>query len=61
MEGDKKVGLNSNYVMPVIETFMTWGLPVLQSLVATGISEVALRNLYADDGSDNDAFRKIMR
>ena len=47
--------------MPVIETFMIWGLPVLQSLVATGISEVALRNLYADDGSDNDAFRKIMR
>ena len=40
---------------------MIWGLPVLQSLVATGISQVALDDLYSDDGSDNDAFRKIMR
>ena len=41
--------------------FMTWGLPVLQSLVATGIGQVALADLYSDDGSENDAFRKIMR
>ena len=41
--------------------FMTWGLPVLQSLVATGISQVAMADLYSDDGSENDAFRKIMR
>lgn len=34
---------------------------MLKSLVATGISQVVLKNLYADDGSDNDAFRKIMR
>lgn len=42
-------------------TFVVWGLPVLQSLVATGISHVALADLYSDDGSDNDEFRKIMR
>lgn len=41
--------------------FVVWGLPVLQSLVATGISQVALADLYSDDGSDNDEFRKIMR
>ena len=40
---------------------MVWGLPVLQSLVVTGISQVALEDLYSDDGNDNDAFRKIMR
>ena len=41
--------------------FVVWGLPVLQSLVATGISQVALADLYSDDGSDNDEFRSIMR
>lgn len=45
----------------MIGTFMTWGLPVLQSLVATGISQVALSDMYSDDGSDNDVFRRIMR
>ena len=47
--------------MAIMETFIVWGLPVLQSLVATGISHIALKDLYSDDGSDNDAFRKIMR
>lgn len=42
-------------------TFMVWGLPVLQSLVATGISQVALSDMYSDDGSENDDFRRIMR
>ena len=45
----------------MMEAFMTWGLPVLKSLVATGIGQVALADLYSDDGSENDAFRKIMR
>lgn len=40
---------------------MVWGLPVLQSLVATGISQVALLDMYSDDGSENDDFRRIMR
>lgn len=42
-------------------TFMIWGLPVLQSLVATGISQIALSDMYSDDGSDNNDFRRIMR
>jgi hypothetical protein len=44
-----------------MEAFMVWGLPVLQSLVASSISNIALKDLYSNDGSDNDAFRKIMR
>lgn len=45
----------------MMEAFMVWGLPVLQSLVATGISQVALLDMYSDDGSENDDFRRIMR
>ena len=47
--------------MAIMDTFIVWGLPVLQSLVASGISHMALKDLYSDDGSDNDAFREIMR
>lgn len=40
---------------------MTWGLSVLKNIITTGISQAVQSDLYSDDGSDNDAFRKIMR
>lgn len=47
--------------MAILETFTIWGLPILQSMIATAISNEALKFLDSDDGSDNDAFRKVMR
>ena len=36
-------------------------LPILQSIVAAAAYDKVKNIMYADDGSDNDAFRKVMR
>ena len=41
--------------------FDAFVLPILQSVLAAAAYEEIKNVMYADDGSDNDAFRKVMR
>ena len=36
-------------------------LPILQNIVASAAYDIVKNIMYADDDSDNDAFRKVMR